>query len=208
MKPILTLLLLTTLFASHCQTKSYSFVFLHKKPDAEQVEKGQLDKIMQGHMANIERLAKEAKLLVAGPFDGGGGIFILNTTSVDEAREWLSTDPGVQAHRWSIEILPYQPTIGALCTAKEPYEMVTYNFIRFKMTSAQNPDEVLKEHHEFIKGFDNIITAGNFGATGSLLITKGTYKQEDTASDPAVKKGTLIVESKKLWIAKGSFCEE
>jgi uncharacterized protein YciI len=208
MKVIFTLLLLTTFHTGHCQPKSYSFVFLHKKPDAEHVEKEQLEKIMQGHMANIERLAKEGKLLVAGPFEGGGGIFILNTTSVDKAQEWLSTDPGVQAHRWNIEILPYQPTIGTVCTAKEPYEMVTYNFIRFKMTSAQDPDEILKEHHEFIKGFDNIITAGNFGATGSLLITKGDYKQEDTVSNPAVRKGALTVESKKLWIAKGSFCEE
>lgn len=51
---------------------------------------------MKGHMANINRLAKEGKLIVAGPFDGGG-VFILNTTSTDEARLWLNTDPGVQA---------------------------------------------------------------------------------------------------------------
>src|SRR5687768_17415336 len=81
--------------------KQYSFVFLNKKPDAEKLPEEQSKKIMEGHMANINRLAKEGKLLAAGPFDGGGGIFILNTTSVEEGRQWLSTDPGVQANRWN-----------------------------------------------------------------------------------------------------------
>jgi uncharacterized protein YciI len=81
------------------QDKSYTFVFLNKKADAEPLPKEQVDKIMEGHMANINRLAKEGKLVAAGPFDGGGGIFILNTTSINEANEWLSTDPGIQAKR-------------------------------------------------------------------------------------------------------------
>ena len=113
-------------------TKTYSFVFLHKKSSVEPLPKEQLDKIMEGHMANIERLAKEGKLIVAGPFEGGGGIFILNTTSTDEAKQWLSTDPGIQANRWDIEILPYTPRVGAVCVAKEPYEMVSYRFFPFR----------------------------------------------------------------------------
>ena len=150
----LLVLLLSSVTICFGQSKTYSFVFLHKKSSAEQLPKEQLDKIMEGHLANIERLAKEGKLLVAGPFDGGGGIFILNTTSTDEARQWLSTDPGIQANRWDIEILPYTPRIGAVCVAKEPYEMVTYSFIRFveKSTAMENAEGILKQHHEFVLG--------------------------------------------------------
>jgi uncharacterized protein YciI len=207
MKLTLTFLLVVAASVSNGQPKSYSFVFLHKKSDAEQVDKDKLEKIMQGHMSNIERLAKEGKLLVAGPFEGGGGIFILNTTSIDEAQQWLSTDPGVQAKRWNIEILPYQPTIGDVCRAKEPYQMVMYNFIRFKINAGQNAKETLKENHGFMQGLDSVITAGDFGSTGSIVITTGDSQHEDTTSNPSVKKGAITAERKKLWIAKGSFCE-
>ena len=204
------------LFASAiCQAQDrYSFVFLHKKTDAASMPKEELDKIMQGHLANIERLAAEDKLKVAGPFDGGGGIFILNTTSVDEATQWLSTDPGIQAKRWDIEILPYTPQFGAVCSAKEPYEMVTYHFIRFHVipkTEIKNADVLLQEHARYVEKLQsdsNAITSGTFGPNGDILILKGDLKKELTDSDPGVRAGILSVDVKKLWIAKGSFCEK
>ena len=213
MRLLLLVLLLSSVTICFGQSKTYSFVFLHKKSSAEQLAKEQLDKIMEGHMANIERLAKEGKLLVAGPFDGGGGIFILNTTSTDEARQWLSTDPGIQANRWDIEILPYTPRIGAVCIAKEPYEMVTYNFIRFveMSTAIENAESILKQHHEFVlalKKSGNLITEGIFEPRGSILILKGEMNDNQFESDPAVQHGIISMESKKLWIAKGSFCEQ
>lgn len=213
MRLLLLVLLLNPVTLCFSQSKTYSFVFLHKKSQAEQLSKEQLEKLMEGHLANIERLAKEGKLLVAGPFDGGGGIFILNTTSIDEARLWLSTDPGIQANRWDIEILPYTPRIGAVCTAKEPYEMVTYNFVRFveKSTANENNEVILKQHHDFIlaiKKNGNIITEGIFAAGGSILILKGEMDDTQFESDPAIQRGIISMEHKKLWIAKGSFCEQ
>src|SRR5690606_40122705 len=78
------------LIAVHlCSGQSYTFVFLHKKVQTDSISKDALAKLMEGHLANMGRLAQEKKLLAAGPFDGGGGIFILNTTSEKEAKEWL-----------------------------------------------------------------------------------------------------------------------
>ncbi len=199
--------------ACHAQ-EHYSFVFLHKKSDAEPLPKEQLDKIMQGHMANIGRLAKEDKLKAAGPFDGGGGIFILNTTSVEEATQWLSTDPGIQAKRWNVEILPYIPEIGSVCVAKEPYEMVAYNFIRFRFTpknEVKNAAAFLEQHAKHVAEIaseGNVITLGSLEPNGSILIYKGDFKKEFTEADPGVKAEILSVDIKKLWIAKGSFCEK
>jgi uncharacterized protein YciI len=205
MKFIFALVLIFGSFLCLSQPKAFSFVFLHKKNDGQQLEKEQSEKIMQGHMANIERLAKEGKLLVAGPFEGGGGIFIFNTTSVDEARQWLSTDPGVQANRWNVEILPYEPTIGAVCPVKEPYEMVMYTFIRFTGNPSQNEKQILTEHNQYVSQLPNVVTVGSLGQSGSILITRG---ESDITTDPAIKSGLLTADNKKLWIAKGSFCEK
>lgn len=196
---------------------SYTFVFLNNKPDKKELPKEEVDKIMQGHMDNITRLAKEGKLLVAGPFEGGGGIFILNTTSVAEAKEWLSTDPGVQANRWNVEVLPFQPRIGSVCVVGEEYEMTTYHFIRFtaqvtKVTTGNYP-EILKRHDDYIREqfskTGNIIAEGIFGDyDGGILILKGELQQEVIEADPGVQETLLQFEIKKLWVAKGSFCEK
>jgi uncharacterized protein YciI len=89
------LLFTITLACTHAfgQSSPYVFVFLNNKMHAEQLPKEEVDKIMEGHMANIQRLANEGKLIAAGPFQGGGGIFIFNTSSLDEAKFWLDTDP-------------------------------------------------------------------------------------------------------------------
>ncbi|HEY5823271.1 MAG TPA: YciI family protein [Cyclobacteriaceae bacterium] len=120
MKRVLILPFFLVCFFLNAQ--SLTFVFLNKKADAAQLPKEQNDKIMEGHMANINRLAKEGKLIAAGPFDGGGGIFIFKSNSIEDVKNWLSTDPGVQANRWNTEILPYQPRYGSACTVSEPYE--------------------------------------------------------------------------------------
>ncbi len=216
MRSIFLLLFSLVCFWSSAQSSRYTFVFLNTRTDKAELPKEDVDKLMQGHMANITRLATEGKLIVAGPFDGGGGIFILNTTSIDEANTWLSTDPGIQANRWKLDVLPYQPRIGGVCVAKEPYEMVTYNFIRFrsnihKETVGDYP-VLLKRHDEYLKQLaknGNVITEGIFDdQEGGILIMKGDIQPEVFENDPAVKGGTLLFEIKKLWVAKGAFCEQ
>ena len=136
------------------QPQTYSFVFLNKKTSPTELPKEEVEKIMKGHMENIDRLAREGKLIAAGPFEGGGGIFIFNTSSIDEAKQWLSTDPGVQANRWDVEVLPYTPRIGSVCAVKEPYEMVTYHFIRFTEdpgSATQKTSTLTKQHHDYLR---------------------------------------------------------
>ena len=51
-----------------------------------------------GHMANIQRLADEGKLVFAGPLDGVDGwrgIFIFATPDIATATTYVSTDPVV-----------------------------------------------------------------------------------------------------------------
>jgi uncharacterized protein YciI len=75
--------------------RSYVMVILKTGPN--QVPKGPArDAMFQGHFANITRLANEKKLALAGPFegtDGWRGVFIFATADIDQAKEYVATDP-------------------------------------------------------------------------------------------------------------------
>jgi uncharacterized protein YciI len=199
------------------QNNTHVFVFLNKKENKAELPKEEVDKLMKGHMDNMGRLANEGKLIAAGPFDGGGGIFIFKTTSIDSANAWLKTDPGVQANRWDVEVLPYTARVGAPCIAPQPYQMVNYHFVRFvaqvtKSTTGNYPD-ILKRHDEYIKtkfaSTGNIVAEGVFGSQdGGILILKGDLQPEIFDGDPGVQEMLLQTSLKKLYIAKGSFCEK
>jgi uncharacterized protein YciI len=216
MKLIFSFLFLMILNATYAQNKIYTIVFLNKKTDAAQLSQDESKKIMDGHMANMGRLAKEGKLLAAGPFDGGGGIFIMNTTSEDDVKAWISTDPGVQAQRWNVEILPYEPRYGSICPVGEKIEMILYTFIRYdalvtKPTAPTYP-EIIEKHNRFVnelvKG-GNVVTEASFGPnTGGIVILRGEIDSSILESDPGVQEGLLQTNVKKLYIAKGSFCEK
>jgi uncharacterized protein YciI len=66
------------------------------------------NKLFQGHMANINRMAAAGKLVVAGPFEknakGFRGIFILNVPTIAQATALLQTDPAVHAKIFDTEL--------------------------------------------------------------------------------------------------------
>jgi hypothetical protein len=67
------------------------------------------------------------------------------------------------------------------------------------------------QHHSYVKELKdtlNVITEGVFEPNGNILIVKDNVSDEILESNPAVKQGSISVERKKLWIAKGSFCEQ
>lgn len=79
--------------------KSYVFVIL-KTGEKTIEDKDESAKVFSGHFANMSRLAKEGKLVVAGPFIEGApkrGLFIFNVTTIEEAEELVKTDPAVAA---------------------------------------------------------------------------------------------------------------
>jgi uncharacterized protein YciI len=214
MKIRITIAVFFISLAAHAQ-QQYTFVFLNKKTDAEKISPEESKKIMDGHMANINRLAQEKKLLAAGPFEGGGGIFVFATQSVEEAKEWLSTDPGVKAQRWNVELYPYKPRVGGICPVGEPYEMIMYSFVRFNAVvskfNASTYPEIIQKHDAYLKQLaqsGNVVTEAIFGDhDGGILVMKGDVAREVFESDPGVQEGLIDLEIKKLYIAKGSFCE-
>ena len=216
MKLLCISFLLSISILTSAQTNEFTFVFLNHKADKAVLPKEEVDKIMEGHMANINKMAKEGKLIAAGPFEGGGGIFIFKSTSVEEVRVWISEDPGIKAKRWNIEILPFTIRAGSVCAVGEPYEMTTYHFVRYnpnlsKFTIGDAPI-TFKKHDDYLKKIEqsgNVIAEGIFGdREGGILIMKGDLQKEVIEFDPAVQEGLLELDFKQLYIAKGSFCEK
>lgn len=90
----------------------YVFGILVRGPRWTAEETEETKKIQAGHMANIGRLAREGKLVLAGPFEDGGerrGVFIFKVPTLEEAQRLTDTDPAVAAgrlkielHRWSV----------------------------------------------------------------------------------------------------------
>ena len=163
-------------------------------------------------MANINRLAREGKLIAAGPFSGGGGIFIFKSNSLKQVDEWLSSDPGVKANRWDVERFPYKPHVGSVCPVSEPFEMTSYFFVRYGLNitkySIGELGREIQEHNLYLKRQTGVIAEGSLGEEeGGILVLKTEPTKEFLEKDPAVQKGAIEFEVKKLYIAKGSFCE-
>ena len=80
--------------------KKYHLVILKKGP-AGITDKAILDSIFGGHMKNMQLLASQNKLVLAGPLGKNDkeyrGIFVLNTDSKAEAEKMVATDPAVQS---------------------------------------------------------------------------------------------------------------
>lgn len=78
-------------------------------------------KLQIAHLKNIQRLAAEGKLIVAGPFldvQPIEGIFIFNVESVEEAKELTSTDPAVKAGTLEMELHPWYGSAALIETVQ------------------------------------------------------------------------------------------
>ena len=77
-----------------------SFVLVVLKTGPTKVPEGEKrTEMFRGHMANIQRLATEGKLVYAGPLDGVDGwrgLFIFATPDIAVAKTYVATDPVIQ----------------------------------------------------------------------------------------------------------------
>jgi uncharacterized protein YciI len=90
--------------------KTYILVLLKTGPN-KTTDQELISRNFSGHLSNINRLAEEGKLVVAGPISDQQriyrGIYIFNLTSVEEATELLQTDPAVSTGLLEAEIYPW-----------------------------------------------------------------------------------------------------
>ena len=93
--------------------------------------------------------------------------------------------------------------------------MVSYQFIRYSPSvaklSQKQQSRLVKKHVDYLKvqrSNTNVLTEALFDKEqGGILIVNGELTNAVIGNDPAVREGLLTTEIKKLWIAKGAFCE-
>jgi uncharacterized protein len=89
--------------------KVYVMAFLKKGPNRNQ-DSTEAARLQAAHMANIQRMAAEGLLVLAGPFMDDGelrGIYVFNVSTVDSARALTESDPAVKAGRLAMELHPW-----------------------------------------------------------------------------------------------------
>ena len=110
------------------------YVLVVLKTGPTPVPEGEQRKAMfAGHFANMERLANEGKLAVAGPFgkneEGWRGLFVFAVDSIEEAKALTATDPAIisgemiaEYHVWygSAAVMIIPETHKRIETPKKP----------------------------------------------------------------------------------------
>lgn len=90
--------------------KSYTLVIL-KTGTATVEDKAVRDSLFAGHMKNISRLVEQGDLIVAGPLGKNDqsyrGIFILDTTDSEEAKEMLMKDTAISSGLLDFDLYPW-----------------------------------------------------------------------------------------------------
>jgi uncharacterized protein YciI len=208
----------------------YTFVFLNTNPDKEELSKEKVDSLQAGHMNNINHLIKERKMIAAGPFYTGGGIFIFDT-ALEETQAILNSDPAIAANRYQLEVFPVDlmPHVGSqkeLCTIwdkdETEVEMATnYYFVRYLPNKEDENIADVKTNRfteELMRsisrkyGPDAIIGALNLNNNeGQLIFYKSDKEggmESEFADHALVKNGLMTYYHKQLYFPKGLFCEK
>jgi uncharacterized protein YciI len=95
--------------SSDTQARAYTLVFLKTGPLDDKLSKEEKGPLFAGHMSNMQRLANERHLLVAGPYGKNRhdktlrGIFVLDTDDRGQAKAWAETDPTAKAGVFVLE---------------------------------------------------------------------------------------------------------
>lgn len=210
---LLLLVSLNTAFAQ--QEKQLYFVNLISNPNRATISQDETNRIQKAHLENINLLSKQGSLLAAGPFDGGGGFFILQAGSEAEARHMVNTDPAIMASRFLVELNPFTTYKGHICQVHENAEMIEVGFVRLKPAKGHEKDfDVQKLHRSFMAKMNpalNTMYEGWFSNLADCFMVVSDKKAEELTklfeNHPAIKKGTLEITVKNLWVADGSFCQ-
>ena len=107
--------------------RKYVLAILKTGPKDAEIQGDARKALFRGHFDNMNRLAKEGKLAVAGPFNDPEkkyrGLFILAVPTVEEAKALAETDPIVKA---GVLIVEYVPWFGSasLMLSNEFHEKV------------------------------------------------------------------------------------
>ena len=129
-KPIYDSILSKKLNADDYGMKMYVFVML-KTGSNTSTDKEAKSKAFAGHMKNIQYMADNGKLAVAGPFEKSGthrGLFILNVTTFEEANKLLEGDTAIKEKYLEPELIQWYGSASLMETPEIHKKLQKKNF--------------------------------------------------------------------------------
>jgi uncharacterized protein YciI len=201
----------------------YFFVLLNRPANAPQLSKEAGEKLQEEHMANIQKMAAEHKLVIAGPFEEDTalrGIFVFQGDSAAQVQDWANSDPSVKAGRLSPEVHgPWLVDPAAIHQPPAiPNGMERYSLVLLKSGEKWNPNatgftNLMKQHSAFVQQMTAqgyMAIAGLFPSNdqgelrGVAIFRVGTEQTiKLVKDDPAVKAGLLRSEIHPWITGKG-----
>jgi uncharacterized protein YciI len=199
----------------------YYWGFFVRGPNQVKLPDEEAQAMQKGHIANLEKLHSEGKLLMAGPLGNAGnrrGVVVLSVRSNEEVQECFKEDPFVKNGRLTMQAYKWHTMKGVFKEAIQPIKMEEYRLGLVKKGNAWNADktpeaEKLQEGHmkniRKMGAAGILATAGPVEEAGDLRgiflfrIKDEKVINEMITDDPAVAASRLAVELVPLYIAAG-----
>ena len=111
--------------------KKYVFAFLNRGPN-QTLDSLEAMKLQTAHLKNIERLAIEGKLVLAGPFFGNEdlrGIYVFDVSTIEEAEKLVQTDPAIQAGSLVMELKEWYGSAALMAVNDLHYKVSKQNIV-------------------------------------------------------------------------------
>lgn len=95
--------------------RTWYLALLKRGPRYHEVQGDERKEVFAGHFGNMEALAEEGYLRLAGPFgvppnapkDAWAGLFLLDVKEAEEAHDLCRTDPSIEADVFDYELLEW-----------------------------------------------------------------------------------------------------
>ncbi len=207
----------------------YQFALLKRGPQWTAEQTPAVEKLMAGHMANIQKMGSLGKLMAAGPFgknDAGlSGIFIFKAASMEEAKALAAEDPAIKAGRLALDFYVWHGPKGLGAKFNEEYRKdpnTKYTMTKCYFAMLKKGDKWTAQaspalqqvqlghlwHMRRMLDAKKYLAAGPFAGNndvlGLVVIAADNLDGAKTLAeaDPAVKAGHHRVEYVEWYVAK------
>lgn len=209
--------------AAQPQLETYQLLLFEKGPNRPETMPPGGDELHKQHLAYFGRLQAEGKVVVLGPFGGGGdlrGAAIVKVDGADAAKAVFADDPSIKAGRLVLEpmVLWSAPSNFGALEANGGTEQLYFGFLVSGPNRSQDPaaaKTLQAEHLAYMDGRHKegtLRAAGPIGEGGEhrrgIVVYRAASLDEARAlaeGDPAVKAGRLAVELHPWTVPKGVF---
>jgi uncharacterized protein YciI len=200
---------------------TYWWMFFVSGDNRTPLAKEEAERMQKAHIANMERLGKEGKALMGGPFGDRTrlrGIVVLTVKSREDVIAEFKDDPYVQAGRLEIEAYRWSTEKLALGKPEEPFKLQETQFVLLKKGpnwTDEATEQVNRDQEAHLKHIRAMQAAGDLALAGPLqdagdlrglllFRTNDAEKVEKLlAEDPHIRSGRLVAERHPLYVGRG-----